>query len=195
MSGHAGRTAVASSLAVAGAATDERVCLGAIIGAHGVKGTVRIKSFTEDPENVAAYGAVSDEAGARSFTLLPIGSSRGAILARIEGIDGRAAAEALAGTRLYVPRSALPAPDDEEYYHADLLGLRAVTSDGEALGSVKSVHAIGETDVLEIDRGAELPSLLIPFTRADVPEVDLKAGRVVVEVPVEAEAATPDGDA
>ncbi len=165
------------------------------MGAHGVKGTVRIKSFTEEAANVAAYGPVSDEANARAFTLEPIGASGGAILARIEGVDGRDAAEALAGTRLYVPRSALPAPGDEEYYHADLLGLSAVSSDGEALGSVKSVHAIGETDVLEIDRGAELPSLLIPFTRADVPEVDLKAGRVVVEVPVEAETGDRGGDA
>jgi 16S rRNA processing protein RimM len=157
-----------------------------------VKGTVRIKSFTEEPANVAAYGPVSDEAGARSFAIEPIGVSGGAILARIEGIDGRDAAEALAGTRLYVPRSALPAPEDEEYYHADLLGLVALSTDGEALGTVESIHAIGETDVLEIDRGAELPSLLIPFTRADVPEVDLKARRVVVAVPVEAEPGNPE---
>ncbi len=156
---------------------------------------MRIKSFTEDPANVAAYGKVSDEAGARSFALEPIGASGGAILARIEGIDDREAAEGLAGTRLYVPRSALPAPDDEEYYHADLLGLRAVSTDGEALGTVTSVHPIGETDVLEIERGSGLPSLLIPFTRADVPEIDLKTGRVVVEVPVEADVENPDGDA
>ena len=114
---------MASSLAAAGAASHERVCLGAIIGAHGVNGTVRIKSFTEDPADVAAYGPVSDEAGARRFTIRPIGAARGAILARFEGVDDRAAAQALAGTRLYVPRSALPAPDDEEFYHADLLGL------------------------------------------------------------------------
>ncbi len=160
-----------------------------------MKGTVRIKSFTEDPANVTAYGKVSDEAGARAFSLEPIGASGGAILARIKGIDDREAAEGLAGTRLYVPRSALPAPDDDEYYHADLLGLRALSIDGEALGTVTSVHPIGETDVLEIDRGSELPSLLIPFTRTDVPEVDLKAGRVVVEVPVEADDEKPDGDA
>lgn len=156
---------------------------------------MRIKSFTEEPANVAAYGRVSDEMGARSFTLEPIGAAGGAILARIEGIDGRKAAEELAGTRLYVPRSALPVPDDEEYYHADLLGLRALSTDGEALGTVKSVHPIGETDVLEIDRGPEHPSLLIPFTRADVPEVDLTAGHVVVDVPVDEDVESPDGDA
>ena len=153
---------------------------------------MRIKSFTEEPANVAAYGPVSDEAGARSFAIEPIGASGGSILARIEGIDGRDAAEALAGTRLYVPRSALPAPEDEEYYHADLLGLVALSTDGEELGTVESVHAIGETDVLEIDRGTELPSLLIPFTRADVPEVDLETRRVVVAVPVEAEPGNPE---
>ncbi len=156
---------------------------------------MRIKSFTEEPTDVAAYGKVSDEAGARSFALQLIGASGGAILARIKGIEDREAAAGLAGTRLYVPRSALPAPDDDEYYHADLLGLRALSTDGEAIGTVTSVHPIGETDVLEIDCGAELPSLLIPFTRADVPEVDLKAGRVVVEVPVEADDDNSDGDA
>ncbi len=156
---------------------------------------MRIKSFTEEPANVAAYGMVSDEVGARSFALRPIGASGGAILARIEGVDDREAAEALAGTRLYVPRSALPAPDEDEFYHADLLGLQARSSAGEAIGTVTSVHAIGETDVLEIDRGKGLPSLLIPFTRADVPEIDLAAGCVVVELPVEAEPGDPDGDA
>ncbi len=173
---------------------DERICLGAIIGAHGVKGTVRIKSFTEDPANVTAYGRVSDEAGVRSFTLKPIGASGGAILARIKGIDDREAADDLAGTRLYVSRSALPTPDDEEFYHADLLGLRALSTHGEALGTVTSVRPIGEIDVLEIDRGPELPSLLIPFTRADVPEVDLECRRVVVDVPVEADDGNLDGD-
>ena len=156
---------------------------------------MRIKSFTEEPANVAAYGSVSDEAGTRSFTLEPIGASGGAILARIDGIDGREAAQALAGTRLYVPRSALPAPDDEEYYHADLLGLRAVSTDGDAFGSVTSVLPIGETDVLEIDRGPDLPSLHIPFTHSDVPEVDLKAGYVVVKLPVDAECGDREGDA
>ena len=178
-----------------GAAKDERICLGAIIGAHGVKGTVRIKSFTEEPANVAAYGKVSDETGARSFTLKPIGAAGGASLARIKGIEDREAADELAGTRLYVSRSALPAPDDEEYYHADLLGLRALSTDGEALGTVTSVHPIGETDVLEIDRGPKLPSLLIPFTCADVPDVDLDGGRVVVDMPTEVDDGYPDRDA
>ena len=186
---------VSSSLAVAGAAKNERICIGAIIGAHGVKGTVRIKSFTEEPANVAAYGKVSDEAGVRSFTLKSIGASGGAILAHINGIENREAADKLAGTRLYVSRSALPAPDDEEYYHADLLGLRAVSTDGEALGTVTSIHPIGETDVLEIDRGPELPSLLIPFTCADVPNIDLEDGRVVVDMPTEVDNLNSDGDA
>ncbi len=165
------------------------------MGAHGVKGTVRIKSFTEEAANVAAYGPVSDEANARAFTLEPIGASGGAILARIEGVDGRDAAEALAGTRLYVPRAVLPAPDDEEYYHADLLGLRALSGDGEALGTVKSVQTLGETDVLEIDRGSDHPPLLVPFTRDGVPVVDTAAGHVVVVVPIEVDADAPEGDA
>ena len=111
----------------------------------------------------------------RAFTLEPIGASRGAILARIEGIDDREAAQALAGTRLYVSRAALPEPDEEEYYHADLLGLRALSTEGEEVGSVSSVLPIGETDVL--------------------PEVDLDAGRVVIEMPVETDGEDRKGDA
>jgi 16S rRNA processing protein RimM len=165
------------------------------MGAHGVKGTVRIKSFTEEPANVAAYGSVSDEAGARSFTLEPIGASRGAVLARIEGVDNREAADALAGTRLYVPRSALPTTDEDEFYHADLLGLRVLSTNGEAVGTVSSILPIGETDVLEIDRESGRPSLLVPFTAEDVPEVDLAAGHIVIEVPVDAEDDDHEGDA
>ena len=92
-------------------------------------------------------------------------------------------------------RSALPEPGDEEYYHADLLGLRALSTVGEALGVVTSVHPIGETNVLEIDRGPELPSLLIPFTSADVPDIDLEDGRVVIDMPTEVDNLSSDGEA
>lgn len=169
------------------AAADEkakRVCLGVIAGAHGVRGLVRIKSFTEAPEDIAAYGPLGDEAGRRRFEIAVKGESKGAVLAAIAGVDNRDAAEALKGTRLYVDRAALPPPEEEEYYHADLIGLVAETRGGERLGRVVAVHNFGAGDILAIEHpdGAEL---LLPFTKAVVPEVDLAGGRLVVEPPIE----------
>ncbi|MFQ5775805.1 MAG: ribosome maturation factor RimM [Kiloniellaceae bacterium] len=165
-----------------------RVCVGVIAGAHGVRGLVRIKSFTEDPANLAAYGPLSDEGGGRRFEVTLAGRTRGALLARIEGVADRNAAQALSGTRLYVARAALPEPEEEEYYHADLIGLRAEDPAGRALGRVAAVHDFGAGDVLEIERAEEEP-LLVPFTKAAVPVVDLAGGRLVVEPPEEAAAA------
>jgi len=162
-----------------------RVCLGVVVGAHGVRGLVRIKSFTEAPGDIAAYGPLSDEAGARSFAVRVTGEAKGAILAAIAGVADRDAAEALKGTRLYVDRAALPVPvDAEEFYHADLIGLMAEDRAGRALGRVVAVHNFGAGDLLEIaPEGGQ--SLLLPFTKAAVPEVDLAGGRLVVEPPAE----------
>lgn len=167
--------------AVGGGGKDGRICVGAIAGAHGVAGAVRIKSFTEDPADVASYGPVSDEAGGREFDLDVIGGASGAIIARIDGVTDRNAAEALKGTRLYLPRDVLPPPEEDEFYHADLLGLDAVLADGAVLGTVKAVHQMGGGDLLEIDRGVGTPSAMVPFTREAVPEIDIPGGRVVVE--------------
>ncbi len=161
-----------------------RVCVGAIAGAHGVKGLVKIKSFTEKPKDVAAYGPLGDETGDRKYDVAVVGLSRGLIIARVEGVDDREAAQALRGTRLYVDRSALPATEEETYYHADLIGLDAVSVDGAAVGKVKAVHNYGAGDVIEIERRDEGP-LLVPFTRSAVPEVDLTVGRLVVSEPEE----------
>ncbi len=169
--------------------------MGEVVGAHGVKGLVRVRPFTEEPEAIAAYGALRDERG-RRLTLEAVGRARGAVLARIEGVADRSQAEALKGTRLYVERAALPAIEEAEtYYHADLIGLRAETAEGRALGRVTAVHDFGAGDVLEIapttGRGPG-ESLLVPFTREAVPEVDLPAGRVVVVPPSVAAAAADD---
>ena len=164
---------------------ETRLCLGVITGAHGVRGLVRVKSFTEVPEDVAAYGPVSDEQGARSFTLTLTGQSKGALLARIEGIVDRDRARALKGTRLYVSRDLLPALDEEQtYYHADLLGLAAEDREGRPLGRVTAVLNFGAGDILELDGAA---ARLVPFTRRAVPVVDLDGGRIVVDPPEEAE--------
>jgi 16S rRNA processing protein RimM len=164
---------------------ERRVCLGVITGTHGVRGLVRVKSFAETPEDVAAYGPLSDEEGTRAFTLTVTGRSKGMLLVRIEGVDDRDRAQALKGTRLYASREVLPPPADAEtYYYADLVGLAAEDRDGRPLGRVTAVHNFGAGDILELDGAA---GRLVPFTRANVPVVDLDGGRLVVDPPHEVE--------
>lgn len=167
-----------------GAAGANRICVGAIAGAQGVRGRIRIKSFTAVPGDLAAYGALSDEDGSRAFELTLEGNARGMVVASIAGIEDRDSAEALRGTRLYAERARLPPPGDEDdFYHADLLGLEAVGEDGAVIGRVSAIVPAGGTDVLEIERPAgELP-LLIPFTREAVPAVEIARGRIVVVPP------------
>ncbi|MCH8809153.1 MAG: ribosome maturation factor RimM [Proteobacteria bacterium] len=169
------------------AAQGERLCVGVIAGAHGVRGLVKIKSFTEDPANLTAYGALTDESGARRYQVAVTGRAKGVLLARIEGVGDRDAARALRGARLYIARAALPEPEDEEYYHADLIGLAVEDRAGAPLGRVAAVQNFGAGDILEIERPDE-GTLLVPFTKAAVPLVDPAGGRVVVEPPEEIEA-------
>lgn len=165
----------------------ERLCVGVIAGAHGVRGLVKIKSFTADPANLTAYGALTDESGARRYQVALTGRAKGVLLARIEGVDDRDAARALRGARLYIARAALPEPEDEEYYHADLIGLAVEDRAGAPLGRVAAVQNFGAGDILEIER-PDQGTLLVPFTKAAVPLVDPAGGRVVVEPPEETEA-------
>ena len=158
------------------------VCLGVISGARGMKGEVRIKSFTEQAENIAAYGPVFDEGGGRSWSIKVTGQARGQVIARLDGVEDRAAAEALKGQRLHVPRGALPAPGDDEYYHADLVGLAAELAGGGVLGTVRAVHDFGAGSILEIAAEGD-DGFMVPFTRAAVPEIDMAAGKVVVDPP------------
>ena len=159
-----------------------RVCVGVITGAHGVRGLLRVKSFTAEPEAVAAYGPLEDERGERRFELELVGAVKGVLLARLAGIADRDAAERLKGVRLYLRRDALPAPGEEEYYHADLLGLAVVLGDGTPFGRVKAVHDFGAGDSLEVER-PQGGVVLVPFTRAVVPVVDIAGGRLVVAPP------------
>ena len=170
------------------AARGARVCLGAIAGAHGVRGLVKIKSFTEDAADLTAYGPLGDETGGRRFEIAVTGQAKGLLVARIGGVADRDAAQALRGVRLYVDRAALPEPDEvEAFYHADLIGLAAEDPQGRPLGTVAAVENYGAGDYLEIER-PEGEALLIPFTQAAVPLVDLEAGRIVVAPPEEIEA-------
>jgi 16S rRNA processing protein RimM len=143
---------------------------------------VRIKSFTAAPEDVARYGPLGDESGARHFELQLIGAGKGVVLARLSGVDDRNQAETLRGQRLYLPRSALPQTAAEEYYHADLIGLEAVLGDGTPVGRVRAIHDFGAGDTLELERPGA-PPVMVPFTRAVVPSIELAAGRLVLDPP------------
>lgn len=162
--------------------TTKRVCLGVVTGAHGVQGAVRIKTFTETPEDIARYGPLTDDTGQRSFELHLVGVAKGVVIARVAGIQDRNQAEALRGLQLYLPRSALPETKAEEYYHADLIGLEAVLGDGTPVGRVRAIHDFGAGDTLEVTRPGA-PSVMVPFTRAVVPIVEPAAGRLVLDPP------------
>jgi 16S rRNA processing protein RimM len=162
-----------------------KICVGVVVGAQGLKGVVRIKPFTAEPKDITAYGPVVDENG-RAFTLTLIGESRGTVMAQLSGISNREQAEALKGLRLYVPRSTLPELTAEEFYHADLIGLEAERADGSPAGKVVAVLDHGGGCYLEIEGGSERP-LIVPFSRAAVPVVDLAAGKLVIEPPEEVE--------
>jgi 16S rRNA processing protein RimM len=156
-----------------------------VVGApHGVRGAVRVKSFTDEPEAITRYGALEDESGTKRFSLRVIGSAKGdgMLIAALAGVADRDQAEALRGLRLYAPRAALPPPGEDEFYHADLIGLAAALEDGTTVGRVIAVHDFGAGDMLEIAR-EKGPPVLVPFTRAAVPVVDLAARRVVVDPP------------
>jgi len=179
-------TIEAHDKAAAAKPAEPRVCLGVVGAPHGVRGAVRIKSFTADPAAISGYGALEDESGARHFTLKVVGSAKGdgMVIAKLSGVADRDRAEALRGLRLYAPRAVLPAiGDEDEFYHADLVGLAALLDDGARLGTVIAVHDFGAGDMLEIGRDAGQP-VLVPFTRAAVPVVDLAGRRVVLDPPV-----------
>ncbi|MGH6925904.1 MAG: ribosome maturation factor RimM [Propylenella sp.] len=160
----------------------------ATIGApHGVKGEVRVKSFAADPTALVAYGPLTTDDG-RSFEIGTLRASKGHMLiVKFRGVDDRNAAEALNGLSLYADRTALPAPDDDEFYHADLIGLAAFGPAGERLGTVVAVHDFGAGDILDIQTEGG-PSMMVPFTRACVPDIDIAAGRLTIVPPAEVEA-------
>jgi 16S rRNA processing protein RimM len=163
-----------------------RVCVAQIGAAHGVRGEVRLWTFTTDPMAVTQYGALESEDGTRQFEISAVRPAKGHLVARLKGIDDRNAAERLTNTKLFVPRERLPEPESDEFYHADLIGLRVEDKDGNDLGTVIAVHNFGAGDILEIQPPGG-GAMLLPFTETVVPEVDLKGGRLVVVVPSETE--------
>jgi len=160
------------------------VLLGIIGAPRGVRGDIRIKTFTDTPADIAAYGPLWDKAAARSFKIRVIEElkGKGQVVARIEGIADRTAAEGFKGIELYVARQALPEAEEDSFYYVDLIGLRAETTEGEFLGEVRAVFDHGAGDLLEIG-GGPYKGLVVPFTLDVVPEVDLDGGRLVVDPP------------
>lgn len=159
----------------------DRICVGAIAGAFGVRGEVRLKSFCAQAEDIATYGPLATEDGKRSFAVKLTRPVNGGLGARLTGVDTKEQADALKGTTLWADRAALPSLPDDEFYHADLIGLEVVDTGGVSLGRVRAVHDHGAGDILEVLGPSGV--LLVPFTRAAVPTVDLTAGRIVADPP------------
>ena len=171
-----------------------QVCVARIGAANGVRGAVKLWTFTEDPFAVKVYGPLSTKDGARHFELTSAREAKDHLVVTFKGVATRNDAERLNGVELYIPRDKLPETDDDEYYHADLIGLAAVTPADQPLGRVTAIHNFGAGDIIEIapPRGA---TLLLPFTNAVVPSVDLAGGRVVIELPNEIEGDEPERSA
>lgn len=163
--------------------TADRVCVGAIAGSFGVQGEVRLKSFCAEPENIAAYGALFTEDGAQSFKIRLTRAIPQGFSARLTGVATKEQADALKGTRLFADRARLPDLPDDEYYHADLIGLEVRDTGGAVLGQVQAVHNHGASDLLEISGPGLKSALLLPFTLAIVPTVDVVAGLIIVDPP------------
>lgn len=162
----------------------DRICIGAVAGAFGVRGELRLKSFTAAPEDIATYGPVTSEDGSQSFSITLTGqATKGALIARLSGVATKEQADALRGLRLFVERDRLPSLPDDEYYHADLIGLEVFDTGGTLLGRVKSVQNHGASDILEIHGPGLKSTVLLPFTLEAVPTVDLASGRIIADPP------------
>ena len=163
--------------------SNHKLCVGVITAPHGVRGQVRVKSFTAEPGDIARYAPLVDTDGEREYRLEFVGHAKGVLLASVDGVRDRNAAETLRGAELFIDRDTLSEPEDEdEFYHADLVGLAAVRPDGSAYGTVKALHDFGAGDMIEFEL-ANNSDVILPFTRAVVPEIDLEQNRLVVDPP------------
>ena len=170
------------------------VLMGRFGAPHGVRGEIRLQRFTGDPLAIADYGPLTDSSGRQSFTLLNLRpQGKDMLVARLKGVDDRESAQALNGVELYLARNKLPAPEEDEFYLADLEGLRAETATGEVIGRVVAVRNFGAGDILEIAPTAGGETLMYPFTRAVAPIIDVAGGRIVVEPPTETEGENKNG--
>lgn len=169
------------------AGRETRVCVAQIGAAHGLKGEVRLWSFTEDPSAVARYGALETEDGSRRLEISSLRAAKDCFIAKLHGVDDRNAAEALRNTKLYIERDRLPdTEDDDTFYHADLIGLAAFDADGSKIGDVVAVQNFGAGDIIEVRR-ADSSTVMYPFNEAVVPEIDIAAERMTIVPPEEVE--------
>jgi len=171
------------------------VLLAAVIGAQGLKGAVKVKTFTADPDALGAYGVLHDASGRRYEIAAFRAAKPGEAVIAFKGIADRDAAQALKGTELFVAREALPQTGEDEFYHADLIGLEAFDSEGRLVGTISAIHNFGAGDVIAIARGSFDGSgddeVLLAFTRETVPAIDVKNGRVTIAIPEDDEAGGP----
>lgn len=163
--------------------SDDLICVGAISGAYGVHGEVRVKSFCAAPEDIEAYSPLTSEDGQRSFSLALIRPTKNGFVARIAEVATKEEADALKGTQLFARRDQLPHLPDDEFYYTDLVGLDVFDTGGAALGRVKSVQNHGAADLLEVHAAGATSTILLPFTKAAVPTVDLAKRRIVADPP------------
>lgn len=163
--------------------SDDLICVGAVGGSYGVKGELRIKSFCADPEAIETYSPLTREDGSGAFHLSLIRPVKNGFVARMVEVTTKEQADALKGTQLFARRDQLPSLPDDEYYHSDLMGLTVTDTGGTVIGTVKSVQNHGATDLLEVQLPASGATVLLPFTLAAVPTVDLEAGRIVADPP------------
>jgi 16S rRNA processing protein RimM len=166
------------------------ICVARIGAAHGVRGAVKLWTFTEDPLAVTRYGPLMTKDGARQIEVTHAREAKDHLVATLKGVATREDAERLNGVELYIAREKLPATDDDEYYHADLIGLAAVNAANEPLGRVIAIHNFGAGNIIEI-APPQGTTLLLPFTNAVVPTVDIANGRVVIELPAEIDGDDP----
>jgi 16S rRNA processing protein RimM len=175
-------------------AGDNKLLMGRIGAAHGIKGEVRIQSFTEDPLALASYGPLSTNKPGLTIKILAARTTTNVLVARLEGINDRNAAEKLNGVELYVDRALLPDTDDDDFYHADLIGLKARLADGSEIGEVMAVPNFGAGDLLEIRDPRSGDTYLYPFSKAVVPEVRVADGYLLIDPPIEAEPGEEEPD-
>jgi 16S rRNA processing protein RimM len=163
------------------------ILLAVVVGAQGLGGDVRVKTFTEAPQRLADYGPLRTAEG-RELEIVAVRMAKAdTIVVRFKGVDDRSAAESLASTKLFVSRSALPVTEPDEFYHTDLIGLRAQDHEGRVLGEIRAIHNFGAGDVIEILRD-DKSTLLLPFSKAFVPQIDLANGYATVSEPIDIEA-------
>ncbi len=157
------------------------VLVGVVTGSRGLKGELRVKAFTAEPEALFDYGPLTDEQGKGTYKGRITGQGKGQLLVRMDGVGDRTAADAIKGLKLYVTRDALPETEEDEYYYSDLIGLRAELVNGEEMGVIRWVLEAGAGASLEVDTATD--TVMVPFTKSVVPVVDIKSGRVVIDPP------------